>query len=322
MKLFLKFFVSILILALILASLGAGLYWYNWSQNAAAKVIDIKVESTNLKLGEPANLAIKVQTPWYRKVETPVELVSGENAALADELKIHQSGFNLSGKIWEIKTKIILFKEGQIKNLKLQLGLSPDHEKKQQNLNVSLPDFNVTLAGFPKTNVVLLKEKMKAADLLTPGISNEQASSAWIWVALAAFICAAAALALFLNRKGSTRILSPWEIARNSLSELKKELTMNDEAFFVRLSDILRQYIERRFALPATEKTSEEFIQQLRTDSILSEKQRVALERFLGTADLVKFARMNSDEKQKNECLSMADSFVDETIPQPAEGGK
>ena len=151
---------------------------------------------------------------------------------------------------------------------------------------------------------------------------EENQSYAWLWPALVAFILAVAAGIIMTLKKNNVKVLSPWEKARISLAELKKELTINDEAFFVRLSDILRQYIERRFALPATEKTSEEFIQQLRTDSILSEKQRIALERFLGTADLVKFAKMNSDEKQKNDCLNMADNFVDETIPQPVEGAK
>ena len=322
MKLFLRILISVLIVSLIIASIGAGLYWYNWSQNESAKAIDIKINSTNLKLGEPTDVTVKIQTPWYRKVEAPILLASNENASLTSDLKITQSGFNLSGNIWEIKTKIILFSEGAVKDLNLLIGLSPDHEKKQQELNVSLPEFNVSLAGFSDVSAVSLKEKMKAADLLKLGKSEEVKSTSWIWPAAAAVLAALTALVFFLTKKGTTRILSPWEIARNSLAELKKELAMNDETFFVRLSDILRQYIERRFALPATEKTSEEFIQQLRTDSILSEKQRIALERFLGTADLVKFARMNSDEKQKNECLSMADSFVDETIPQPTEGSK
>ena len=216
----------------------------------------------------------------------------------------------------------MLFKEGSTKDLNLLISLSPDHEKKQQTLNVSLPEFSVSLSGFSETNDVALKEKMKAADLLKPEATSEEKSSTWIWVAVGAILTALAGLILFFNKKGTSRILSPWEIARISLAELKKELSLNDEAFFVRLSDILRQYIERRFALPATEKTSEEFIQQLRTDSILSEKQRIALERFLGTADLVKFARMNSDEKQKSDCLNMADNFVNETIPQPTEGMK
>ena len=322
MKLFIKTLVSVLIIALVLASVGAGLYWFNWNQNAAAKALKVKVDSTNLKLGEPANISLKVQTPWYRQVEEPILLSSTEKASLTSDVSIAKAGFNLSGFVWEVNTKIILFEEGAAKDLKLILSLSPDHEKKQQELSVPLPEFNVSLAGFNKSSDVALKDKLKESDLISQGQSEEEKSSSWILLIIAAAVFAIIALVLFLSKKGTVRVLSPWEIARNSLAELKKELTMNDEAFFVRLSDILRQYIERRFALPATEKTSEEFIQQLRTDSILSEKQRIALERFLGTADLVKFARMNSDEKQKNECLTMADSFVNETIPQPTEGLK
>ena len=97
---------------------------------------------------------------------------------------------------------------------------------------------------------------------------------------------------------------------------------INDELFFVTLSDILRLYIEKRFRLPATEKTSEEFIAQVRNDSMLSEDHKFSLEKFMTTADMVKFAKMSADNQQKQECLSMAGNFVRETIPQVTEEPK
>ena len=320
MKTFLKVLISVFIIILTLASISAGLFWYNWSQNAAATVSDIKIEKTDLNIGEPTELLITVQTPWYRSVEKPIELSSDTVASLANEITLTRSGFNLSGYTWEVKASLIAFEKGALKDLSMSIGLSPDREKKQKSLIVTIPEITVTPSGFSKTSDVTFKNNMNAADLLKFEKDSSPTSKTWLIPAIIAFILIIIAVIMFIkSNKSQVRILSPWEIARKSLAELKKELTVNDEAFFVRLSDILRMYIERRFALPATEKTSEEFIQQLRTDSILSKKQRLALERFLGTADLVKFAKMNSDEKQKNECLEMADSFVDETIPQQLE---
>ncbi|MCM8525213.1 MAG: hypothetical protein NE327_01765 [Lentisphaeraceae bacterium] len=319
MKTFLKTIVSIVIAALILASIAAGLYWFNWNKNAPAALIDIKLEKDNLKVGEPTGVELSIQTPWYRSVDNPIELSTDSVAALSHNVSITKSGFNLSGYTWKVKTNLIPFEKGEHKDLAINVGLSPDREKKQKNLTVSLPEIKVSAAGFTKTSDVALKDELNAADLLKVNTAENASSNVWLWPAIGAFIALIIAVIILRSKKTQQRILSPWEIARNALSELKKELSVKDEVFFVRLSDILRQYIEKRFALPATEKTSEEFIQQLRNDSILSEKQRIALERFLGTADLVKFARMNSDEKQKNECLAMADSFVDETIPRTVE---
>ena len=322
MKALLKTLVSIFIVVLVLAIIATGLYWYNWNQNTPAKLIDVKLEKTDFKVGEPAELTINIQTPWYRSVEKPMELSSDTTAALSHDVSILRSGLNFSGYTWEIKTSLIAFEKGEHKDLALSIGLSPDREKKQKKLIIPLPAIKVSESGFTKTSDVTLKEKMNAADLLKLNAEEKDKSNLWLWPAIGAIALIIIAVIIMRSKKAHVKILSPWEIARNGLAELKKELTVNDETFFVRLSDILRQYIEKRFALPATEKTSEEFIQQLRTDSILTEKQRHALERFLGTADLVKFAKMNSDEKQKSECLAMADSFVDETIPKTVEASQ
>lgn len=321
MKLFLKISISFILVVLILGCLGAGMFWLNWNKNAPAEAVDVKLNATELKIGEAAELAITVQTPWYREITDSIVMLNDQNAALTDEVEITRSA-NLSGNLWILKTGLIPFEEGEFKDLKVIISLSPDREKKQKELIVAIPAVKVSAAGFSDASAVALKDNMKASELLSFGSNSEEKPKWWLWPIISASILLIIALIILSTQKGKTRVISPWEMARNSLAELKKELTLNDETFFVRLSDILRQYIERRFALPATEKTSEEFIQQLRSDSVLSEKQRIALERFLGTADMVKFAKMNADEKQRNECLNMADNFVSETIPQPTEGGK
>ena len=321
MKLFLKISISLILVILIIGCLGAGLFWLNWNKNAPAEAVEVKLETTDLKIGEATELTITVQTPWYREITDSIVMVNDQNAALTDEVKITHSA-NMSGNVWTLKTGLIPFEEGEFKDLGVIIGLSPDREKKQKELTVAIPSIQVKAAGFNDASAVALKENMKASELLTFGTGTEEKTRWWLWPVVTTSILMIIGLVLLTAQKGNARIISPWEMARNSLAELKNELSLNDETFFVRLSDILRQYIERRFALPATEKTSEEFIQQLRSDSVLSEKQRIALERFLGTADMVKFAKMNADEKQRNECLNMADNFVSETIPQPTEGGK
>jgi hypothetical protein len=85
------------------------------------------------------------------------------------------------------------------------------------------------------------------------------------------------------------------------------------ETFYQRLSDIVRQYVQRRFALPASRQTTDEFLRELAERPILGPEQKTRLGEFLAAADLVKFARFAPHGEQMDDALAMADAFVRET---------
>jgi hypothetical protein len=83
--------------------------------------------------------------------------------------------------------------------------------------------------------------------------------------------------------------------------------------FYFRISDILRRYIENRFSLRAPERTTEEFLFELRQSSILADSHKRLLKDFLSQCDLVKFAKFlpATDEAQKT--VEVSRHFIDET---------
>ena len=123
--------------------------------------------------------------------------------------------------------------------------------------------------------------------------------------------------------------LPPHVVAMAALDELaQKKLWQNgrDKEFHTELTDILRQYIEARFNVPAMEKTSDEILDEL-YELAESQKSSLAnLKQILGIADLVKFAKYHpyADENQ----LSMVNSkmfveqtkLVEVTEPEPKSG--
>lgn len=110
--------------------------------------------------------------------------------------------------------------------------------------------------------------------------------------------------------------LPPHVEAMQRLEELDvKKLWQNgqNKEFYTELTDILRQYIERRFNIPAMEQTSDEILDSL---YILAEDQKSSIQnmrQILAVADLVKFAKFKplSDDNQ----LSMmnAKMFIEQT---------
>ncbi|MHC4949270.1 MAG: hypothetical protein ACYTG1_13610 [Planctomycetota bacterium] len=85
--------------------------------------------------------------------------------------------------------------------------------------------------------------------------------------------------------------------------------------FYVRLSDIARGYIERRFDLRAPERTTDEFLREARLHPALGEDHRDLLARFLRAADMVKFARHEPARPECEAALAAARSFVERTAP-------
>ena len=82
------------------------------------------------------------------------------------------------------------------------------------------------------------------------------------------------------------------------------------DAFYVRLSDILRRYAFWRFGISAKYKTTEELIANAElSDGVLIEHLTFVRE-FFGHCDVVKFARHRPEESTQNECLEDAIRFV------------
>jgi hypothetical protein len=105
------------------------------------------------------------------------------------------------------------------------------------------------------------------------------------------------------------RALRALEAALQRLSEPRE--------FCILVSDILRQYLEERFDFAAPERTTEEFLLELRATPRLTEKQKDILGDFLQRCDLVKFAKYEPTEAELRDLHGAAVRLVEETIPRP-----
>ncbi len=83
--------------------------------------------------------------------------------------------------------------------------------------------------------------------------------------------------------------------------------------FYLRVSIILRRYIELRFGLRAPEQTTEEFLTALLSTTGLIATHRDLLAAFLQQCDLVKFARHRPLPTDMEDILAHATQFVEHT---------
>lgn len=138
-------------------------------------------------------------------------------------------------------------------------------------------------------------------------------------------VIAAAALVLLaigyagwkrLRRAAPPVIVTPQDEARQALARLHDEHLPESGRvfdFYVRLSDIVRRYVERRFGIRAPEQTTKEFLAEASRHPSIVEGHRVLLSGFLRTADRVKFAAERPGSPDCDRAFEAANGFVEET---------
>ena len=148
---------------------------------------------------------------------------------------------------------------------------------------------------------------------------------AWLWWTLAVVAVVAAIVAWFFLRKRIAQslpapMIPPHVRAKQRLAEALAFIG-EPNRFCTLVSNSARVYLEERFTLRAPERTTEEFLVELRRSQHLTPDQKESLGRFLESCDLVKFARYEPTESALRELHDSALRLVDETQFEPVEAG-
>lgn len=117
------------------------------------------------------------------------------------------------------------------------------------------------------------------------------------------------------RRRKPQRVKLPFELALTRLEHARALMhPENGRAFSIEVSDAVREYIERRFCVMATHRTTHEFMHDLlgAPDGLLA-AHRALLADFLNLCDLAKFAGWHLSMQDMQTLHQSAREFVLET---------
>ena len=110
------------------------------------------------------------------------------------------------------------------------------------------------------------------------------------------------------------------EVALEKLDEIKARKIWKDgkvKEYQTELTDVVREYISRRFDVQSTEKTSDETLRAMKP--LIGKELFAKLAKMLQLADLVKFAKWHTTPDENEQALSTAYEFVQETKEVPSD---
>ena len=303
---------AVIVLAVLVVGSG---YLYSLRLTAPAEVPGIAtlVPAEGIHLGSTVRASVELELPLFRR-ENKVVAEPGDGATLVGEPEIDRGSWRWSRQVWRIAAELRPFRPGTVQPGVLTLELSPEKSGGEPVLfTVTIPDFS---AGAAK---VAPNAELQLADAVT--VTKSAVSNRLWWLLL----IPAALLIWFLWRRRRKRApeLPPWERAMLALHALRGELRDHRiplETGFVRLTDLVRSYLETRFEIPASTRTTPEFLAELNSrTSPLPEAQRPFLRDFMTAADQVKFAKAPPSGELLDDALSRAEELVESTRIRPEE---
>lgn len=150
----------------------------------------------------------------------------------------------------------------------------------------------------------------------------------WLYLTGAALLLLGLGIWLWLRKTKQPSpeiVLLPHEAALARLDELAATSWLaegRDKEFHFELSAVLRLYVERRFGLPASDRTIDELKREIVEVAALSPELHEELLALLSASEVVKFADVVLPQSRSRELLAGAKQFVAATIPQPEPEAK
>lgn len=303
---------------------GAGWWWtYHQAENITA---DIKLApftlspDKDIKLGDVITASLKVTCPWGH-IPDQAELSAVPGMQIVSEPVITKEDNGWGKGIWQIKAEIQPYRTGDIKEARCVVTFVSGKKGKNTNtVATTVPGFKVLAVDTGKQRELDLASKVIPSPITR--------SKTWIMITIALLAFAGIlvfSMILLKKRKKylASIVVPPWVMALSLLSDLRAELQnklINKQLCITRLTDIVRNYLEKRFAIPMTAKTTHEFLSDLdKGNSPLESEYRNFLRDFLSASDLVKFAKLPADAALVENAMKKAEDLITSTTPSQQE---
>ncbi len=290
------------------------IFLFSFSLAAKAQVdVQMRLDRADILIGEQIRMEVSVKAPKSQTVIFP----DFPNGYLTDSIEVLERG------------KIDTLLENDLANYRRIYTLTAF-----DSALYYLPQVTVEVDGkeYRSANDIGLKVSTVPVDTLTLDdprplkgpVSAKFEWNWWLWLA-GLSILLLTLLCLFLSRKLThlkplkrrVVILPPTPPHKLAMSEMDKIRPADDDSeeaqksYYVKLTDILRTYIEGRFGIDAREMTSDEITEHLL--AVCETEAYEEMRSLFQTADLVKFAKYRVSLDEDGQNLLKAVDFVRQT---------
>lgn len=302
---------------------------YVFAQEASIS-IDSKVDKSTITIGDLVTYSVIVTRNPEVQVEMP-ELGANLGAFEIRDYTMHEP-ISDDGKLVErVDYLISTFDVGEfeIPPLSFYFSIPPDstkHELKTRKLKVRVESLKPSEAG-------------DIRDVKNPLALPRDFKKWIIWgsIGFAALVLIAASIYIWRRKKAGKGLLPDkvepprpaHEVALEELAALKESSLLPEgkvKEFYIRISEIIRRYIEGCYFIIAMELTTFELVENLKRSEIPLDESELIHE-FLANCDMVKFAKYKPTDAENAAIVDKAFEIIERTKlvyvePEETEAGE
>lgn len=279
--------------------------------------VSAKLDTTQMLLGDQVNLWLLLEHPAGMKIGFPPAMDS-----LAGKIEVLSSSapdtFSVADHIWKIRQRMLItsFDTGFFVIHPFVFRFNDNQDSIRTE---ALP---LQVFGMPV-------DTTKGITDIKPPHEIKVAFSEVLPYLLAGLLLLALAILYIRYARKKRQVAAVAEkpsppavpahlVALEQLDELVREKLWQQgkiKLYYSRLTDIIRQYIESRFGVPAMEETTDDIIRDFTREGLIREGIRTELKELLELADLVKFAKLQPDAEEHEASQQSAYDFILRTKP-------
>lgn len=275
--------------------------------------VEAHLDSTQILVGEQVRLHVKVSAPLHSNVKFP-NFEKGFITEGVEMLEVSKVDTIFSPQNLQLSRSYLLttFDSATYVIPKIEVEVNKNKILSSNEIKLHVDNIKVDL-DHPE-NIRPFREPIDGTFEWTFAILG-WCLFLWVLIILLGYL-----LALLSRQRPMVRKIKvtpptpPHQVAITAIEALRIEHPTAQEEqkeYFVRLTNVLRNYIEERFAFNAMEMTTTEIITHLRQANApvaLNELREV-----LDTADLVKFARYETSMVESDRTLLQAANYIQTT---------
>lgn len=109
----------------------------------------------------------------------------------------------------------------------------------------------------------------------------------------------------------SVQVTDPWQEFADAIRAIREQMeNLDARELTYAVNSALRTLLEAVLRMPATEQTTEEFIQSLQSQKLMTEATKTALIDYLQQCDAIKYAGVSLAEDGKDSMIQSAEQFA------------
>jgi hypothetical protein len=275
--------------------------------------VTVTLNRSEARVADPIQLTLDVLAPKGTRIELPkiAKQLGDFDVRPLDRYTDVPTGDNADVRRSTLKATLETIKTGEITIPPLDVQYVPDGSTTHKTLSSKPIQVHITSVLENHADPTKFHDIKETVDVAVPELPSHQ----WIgWTAAGLGTMFAGGLLVFVAKR-RRRGPSPADWALGAIADLEQlsiENAADAGAVVNEVVDVVREFFELQFDVPALSRTSRQFQVQATKQAGLSKSSQESLGWLVSLADQIKFARFGVGADQARQAISRAKTLIEE----------